>query len=71
MCIRDSFDVLAHSVAIAIQDAVRETGVPISFGVITCENLEQAQARAGGAHGNKGVEAALAAIEMAQLLRAD
>lgn len=63
------FDVLAHSVAHAIQDAMRETGVPIAFGVITCENAEQAEARAGGEHGNKGVEAALAAIEMAILLR--
>lgn len=63
------FDVLAHSVALAIQNAFRETGVPMSFGVITCENREQAEARAGGVHGNKGVEAALAALEMALLLR--
>ncbi len=62
---------LAHSAAIAIQDAVRETGVPISFGLLTCENRQQAEARAGGVHGNKGVEAALAAIEMARLMRSD
>jgi 6,7-dimethyl-8-ribityllumazine synthase len=42
--------------------------VPIGFGVLTCETLEQALARAGGAAGNKGEEAALAALEMAALL---
>lgn len=61
------FDVLAHSTAIAIQDAARKTGVPISFGVLTCESTQQAEARAGGECGNKGAEAALAAIQMAVL----
>lgn len=64
------FDVLAQSTANAIQDVVRHTGIPVSFGLITCENLAQAEARAGGAHGNKGVEAAFAAIEMAALFTA-
>jgi len=41
--------------------------VPIAFGVLTTEDLDQALARAGGAEGNKGAEAALAAIEMAHL----
>jgi 6,7-dimethyl-8-ribityllumazine synthase len=59
------FDVLAHSVASALQDAARETSVPMSFGVLTTENLAQAEARAGGEHGNKGAEAAEAALEMA------
>ena len=63
------FDVLAHAVAGAVQATVRETGVPVSFGVITCDTLQQAEARAGGEHGNKGAEAALAAIEMATLYR--
>jgi 6,7-dimethyl-8-ribityllumazine synthase len=63
------FDVLAHATAAAVQDTARETGVPISFGVITTENLEQAEARAGGAHGNKGEEAALATLELALLYR--
>ena len=46
-----------------------ETGLPIIFGVITCENIEQALDRAGGKVGNKGSEAALAAIEMVNLLK--
>lgn len=45
------------------------TGVPILFGVLTTENIEQAVERAGTKAGNKGAEAALAAIEMANLLR--
>ena len=40
---------------------------PIGFGLLTCDDDEQAQARAGGAHGNKGWDAALAALEMADL----
>ncbi len=63
------FDVLAHSVAGAIQDVARETHVPMAFGVLTTENVEQAEARAGGEHGNKGAEAAEAALEMAALYR--
>ena len=47
-----------------------ETGVPVAFGVITAITREQAEARAGGAVGNKGNEAAAAALEMAGLLRA-
>jgi 6,7-dimethyl-8-ribityllumazine synthase len=46
---------------------MRETDVPIAFGVLTTEDLDQALARAGGEEGNKGAEAALAAIEMARL----
>jgi len=45
-----------------------ETGVPVIFGVITAETLEQAIDRAGARTGNRGAEAALAAIEMANLL---
>ena len=63
------FDVLSASVAGAVQAAARETGVPVTFGVLTCDNLEQARARAGGELGNKGTEAAVAAIEMALLYR--
>jgi 6,7-dimethyl-8-ribityllumazine synthase len=44
-----------------------ETGVPVSFGVLTCDTDAQAAERAGGAHGNKGADAALAALEMADL----
>jgi 6,7-dimethyl-8-ribityllumazine synthase len=46
-----------------------ETGVPVGFGVLTVENFEQAIERSGGNVGNKGAEAALAAIEMATLLQ--
>jgi 6,7-dimethyl-8-ribityllumazine synthase len=47
-----------------------ETGVPIGFGVLTTENVEHAAARAGGSEGNKGADAARAAVEMVHLLRA-
>lgn len=46
-----------------------EQRVPVSFGVLTCDTLEQALLRAGSKAGNKGAEAALAAIEMANLLK--
>lgn len=59
------FDYICGEAASGIQLAGLETGVPVSFGVLTCDTREQAQARAGGAHGDKGSEAALAALEMA------
>jgi 6,7-dimethyl-8-ribityllumazine synthase len=46
-----------------------ETGVPITFGVLTCDTLEQAIDRAGAKSGNKGFDAAMGAVEMANLLR--
>ena len=55
-------------VAAGIMATSRETGVPVTFGVITCESMDQALDRAGGKVGNKGTEAALAAIEMLNLL---
>jgi 6,7-dimethyl-8-ribityllumazine synthase len=55
-------------VAAGIMNISRETGVPVTFGVITCESMEQALDRAGGKVGNKGTEATLAAIEMVNLL---
>lgn len=57
------------SVAQALQTIACETGVPTLFGVLTCNTPEQAEERAGGRHGNKGEEAAAAAIEMVQLVR--
>ncbi|MBD8525038.1 6,7-dimethyl-8-ribityllumazine synthase [Pseudomarimonas arenosa] len=48
--------------------AMLDTGLPVSNGVLAVERHEDAEARAGGAHGNKGEEAALAALEMAQLI---
>lgn len=61
------FDYVAGTAASGILQAGLETGVPISFGVLTADTTEQAEARAGGKMGNKGFEAALAAIEMANL----
>lgn len=55
-------------VAAGIMQITQNTGVPVTFGVITCESMEQALDRAGGKVGNKGEEAALAAIEMMNLL---
>jgi len=55
--------------AAGIQRVALETGIPVLFGVLTVDSLEHALDRAGGKAGNKGSEAALAAIEMASLLR--
>ena len=62
------FDFVAGEAARGIQAAMLDTGVPILFGVLTTETMEQAMDRAGGAHGNKGWDSALAAIEMAELM---
>jgi 6,7-dimethyl-8-ribityllumazine synthase len=64
------FDYVAGEAARGIMEAGLATGVPISFGVITAETLQQAEDRAGGKHGNKGEDAALAAIEMASFIAA-
>src|SRR4051812_43370666 len=58
-----------HQVAAGIMRLNQEYHLPVTFGVLTCENMEQALDRAGGKAGNKGHEAALAAIEMVQLLK--
>ncbi len=63
------FDYVAGEVARGIAQAAQQTGVPVAFGVITADTMEQAIDRAGGKAGNKGADAALAAIEMANLLR--
>jgi len=57
-----------QQVAAGIMQAGRESGIPVTFGVLTCQTMEQALDRAGGKAGNKGREVALAAIEMADLL---
>lgn len=62
------FDHVAGQAAAGIREAGEASGVPVSFGVLTTEDLEQALDRAGGNHGNKGWDAATAAIEMASLL---
>ena len=56
-------------VASGIMGITREPGIPVTFGVITCESMDQALDRAGGKVGNKGHEATLAAIEMINLLK--
>jgi len=64
------YDVIVNEVTRGIGQSAQETGVPHAFGVLTCETLEQAIDRAGLKMGNKGFEAALAAVEMANLKKA-
>lgn len=64
------FELIAAEVTKGIGAVSLDTGVPITFGVITTENIEQAIERCGSKAGNKGVEAAVAAIEMANLCKA-
>ncbi len=62
------FDYVAGGVASGISSVALETGLPVIFGIITTENIEQAIERAGTKMGNKGFEAAVTAIEMADLM---
>lgn len=62
------FDHVAGQAAAGIRAASEETGVPVIFGVLTTDTFEQAMDRAGGKHGNRGWDAAMAAMEMASLL---
>lgn len=62
------FDYVASEVSRGITLASMDSGIPVGFGILTTENVEQAQERADRARGNKGAEAALAALEMANLL---
>lgn len=64
------FDYIAGQVARGVAEASLQTGIPILFGVLTTDTLEQAIERAGTKAGNKGFDAAQSAIEMAQLMRA-
>jgi 6,7-dimethyl-8-ribityllumazine synthase len=64
------YDVIVNEVTRGIGQSAQETGVPHAFGVLTCDNLEQAIDRAGLKMGNKGFEAALAAVEMGNLKKA-
>ncbi len=63
------FELVANEAARGIAEVTRSTGVPCIFEVLATDDLAQAQSRAGGSHGNKGWEAAMAAIEMVHLLR--
>jgi 6,7-dimethyl-8-ribityllumazine synthase len=60
------FDYVAGECARGLQQVALDTGLPVAFGVLTTDNHEQAEARAGGQHGNKGYDAAMTAIEMAR-----
>ncbi len=63
------FEFVAGECAAGLSRVALDTGVPVIFGVLTTDTIEQASDRAGGKHGNKGAEAALTAIEMVRLLR--
>jgi len=63
------FDYVAGECASGLARIALESGVPVAFGVLTTETMQQAVDRAGGKAGNKGADAALAAVEMANLLR--
>ncbi|EFQ23778.1 6,7-dimethyl-8-ribityllumazine synthase [Aminomonas paucivorans] len=63
------FDYVAAETSKGLAHVGLEHRMPVAFGVLTCDDLEQALLRAGSKAGNKGVDAALAALEMAQLLR--
>ncbi|WP_179299321.1 6,7-dimethyl-8-ribityllumazine synthase [Staphylococcus delphini] len=63
------YDYVCNEAAKGIAKASDDTGIPVIFGVLTTENIEQAIERAGTKAGNKGAESAVGAIEMANLLR--
>src|SRR5438105_7581739 len=63
------YDHVAAQAANGVSHAALKTGVPVIFGILTCDTLEQALNRAGAKSGNKGFEAALTAIEMVNLLK--
>jgi 6,7-dimethyl-8-ribityllumazine synthase len=62
------FDYVAGEASRGLADASSEYDIPIGFGLLTKDTMEQAEARAGGAHGNKGWDAAVAMLEMADLV---
>jgi 6,7-dimethyl-8-ribityllumazine synthase len=64
------FELVSNESARGIAEVSRDTGVPVVFEVLATETLAQAEERAGGVHGNKGWDAAAAALEMASLLEA-
>lgn len=64
----DHYDHVAGAATSGIASVAADAGIPVIYGVLTCENLEQAMHRAGAKAGNKGFEAAVTAIEMANLM---
>jgi 6,7-dimethyl-8-ribityllumazine synthase len=65
----DHYDHVAGQAAAGVAQTALATGIPVVFGILTCDTLEQALDRAGGKAGNKGFDAAVTAIEMVNLLR--
>jgi 6,7-dimethyl-8-ribityllumazine synthase len=63
------FDYIAAEVSKGLAQTAMEFGVPVSFGVLTCETLDQAIDRAGAKSGNKGFDSAMSAVEMGNLMR--
>jgi 6,7-dimethyl-8-ribityllumazine synthase len=63
------FDYIAAEASKGLAQTAMEFGVPVSFGVLTCETLDQAIDRAGAKSGNKGFDAAMSAVEMGNLMR--
>jgi len=62
------FDFVAGEASRGLADASRDSEIPLGFGLLTCDTMEQALARCGGEHGNKGWDASIAALEMADLM---
>ncbi len=65
----DHYDYVASGAANGVAEVALKTGVPVIFGILTCATVAQAMDRAGGKAGNKGFDAAVAAIEMVNLLK--
>lgn len=63
------FEFISQAVANGITKVAIDYGVPVIFGVLTCDTMEQAKERAGGKHGNKGIEAAVSCLKMIALQR--
>jgi 6,7-dimethyl-8-ribityllumazine synthase len=64
------FDYVCQAATYGLQRVALDTGIPVAFGVLTTDDFAQAEARAGGEHGNKGSDAAQTAVEMALLMPA-
>jgi 6,7-dimethyl-8-ribityllumazine synthase len=64
------FDYVCNGVTDGVREVMRDTRIPVAFGVLTTDDIDQALDRAGGSEGNKGADVALAAIEMARLCAA-
>jgi len=65
----DHYQWVCHAVTVGLQQASLETGVPIGFGVLTCDTVEQAYARSGGEVGDKGAETVVAVLESVAALK--